>query len=219
MSRNQKIIIGALSILVVCIFLCLGVALLARTAPRANNVQAPTAVSQSQSHTATSIPIVSPSPTALNEPSPTTLPTISPTPSDPLRQIAESGFGAKLLEAKLETRNGSNLAKVSYDLDDYFDEGSYVYEAQRNLIKFAPQVFRMPAVDELELGAFTTFVDTFGNKKHEVAIRFNLKRALAQKINWDGMDSSRLELAFTLEQGGGIYIHPALKSAWAESQK
>lgn len=170
--------------------------------------------------TDTPAPTGTPAPTITSGPTDTPPPpTSTPSPSDALRAIAQTQFGAELIEVKIADVFEQNYATVDYDLGLQWDEGSAVLSAQSDFIEFAPKVFDMEEVDALELRAFTEFKDALGNSKRDVAIKFTVQRELADRINWDGIERGRLEVALNSADGNGVYVHPALRAAWSESQK
>lgn len=153
-------------------------------------------------------------PTSTNAP-----PTKTLAPDGALVARAREKFGDEFMTAHLADVLGKNYATVDYDLGLQWDENSAVFDARQNFITFAPVVFEIATIDALELRAFTDFKDALGNSKKEVALKFTLQRALAEKINWKGIDPARLEAALATQEGNGVYVHPALRAAWNASQK
>lgn len=191
--------------------------------PSPTNSPAPTSTpgpTEALVSTHTPGPTDTPAPT--NTPAPPTetpLPTNTPSPADALRDLARAQFGDELIESRIADVLGKNYATVDYDLGLQWDEGSAVFSTQFDFIQFAPKVFALAGVDALELRAFTDFKDALGNTKSDVAIKFTLQRDLAERINWEGVEQRRLGDALNSDEGNGVYVHPALRAAWDESQE
>lgn len=176
---------------------------------------------------------------ALIPPSPTqAAPTPTPDPSAALAQIADQQFGARLRSANISndaaflatttaafdaasgvksaisdaTPTVMTDATVDYNLGTQWDENTAVSSAAQDFVSFAPHVFAATHVDMLELRAFTTFRDVYGHDNVEVATKFTISRATAERINWQNFDPHNIVLVLTGDSG--VYIHPALQRAW-----
>jgi hypothetical protein len=76
-------------------------------------------------------------------------------------------------------------------------------------------LFSISDIDAIELSSTLNFKDAYGNSSDEVAFKFAMMRLLANKINWKSVELNGLGYVVENEGGGnGVYVHPALKSAW-----
>jgi len=187
---------------------------------------------------------VRPSPTSqpatpiLPLPTATPTPTATLSPEAALARVGQDHFKAKLKAAKLSPINVSDLeralsgtpmskeqaapkpgdrvttyATVDYDLGAQWDEAMAVRSATLDLAQFVPKLFALNGIDALELRAYASFKDVYGNSKDEVAFKFTITRETAGKVNWAQVD--RRNLGIILSGGlNGVYVHPALRSAW-----
>lgn len=152
-------------------------------------------------------------------PSPTAAPTQTLTPDQALAALASDEFGERVKKVSLVEVEGKMTALIEYDLGPQLDEGSAVLTAQLALTKIAPRVFEIPTVEFLDLLGYGDFKDALGNSSSDVAFRFGMTRALAEKINWAGFDIHRMEDAFATDPASNIFVHQALRQAWAKSQE
>jgi len=160
-----------------------------------------------------------PAPTVTPSPKPTSSPAPSPTPKT-LETIAQTYFGAKLKAANMKDGTGGKTAAIDYDLGDQWDENTSVMTAGQDFMKLAPTVFELAGVSTLELRSYTKFKDALGNIKDDVAMKFTLSKTLANKISWANLTWHEIGKALATDTGNsGVYIAPALRLAWANSQK
>jgi len=223
--QRSKWLAGSLTLLFAC-FICVICLMLFSLTPGARENAAATEVARDARATAQFIETdnarVAAEPTTTfvaSQPKATPLPTNTLSPQSALETIAREKFGDDLIAVKLSDVPGKNYATVDYDLGSQWDEGTAVTSAQMDFIAFAPKVFQNTSVDALELRAVTDFKDALGNAEKDVAMKFTIQRALADKVNWTGIDRRRLEVALGTQEGNGVYVHPALRQAWVKSQQ
>lgn len=232
-GRNGKILVGVVGVLALCLACTLCSALQNAVNPRAK--QDAVVVQTTPKPTNTPQPTRTPRPTntprSTNTPKPT--PTDTPTPLPPtetptttptltfeegIQQMARTSFRDNLMAVNLAQVNGKTVATVDYDLGFLFDEADAIDTSVRNFTSFAPKLFGADKIDTLELRSFTEFKDLYGKTTQEVALKFTIKRDLAAKVNWPGIDRHKIGLLLTTEAGNGVYAHPALKPAWQNYQ-
>jgi hypothetical protein len=136
-----------------------------------------------------------------------------------LVKVAQEQFGDRFRRAEIATVSGKHYATVDYDLGPVWDERDAVRKATLDFVRFAPKVFTISAVDVLELRVFSKFKDIYGHEKDEVAFKFTITREAAEKVNWSRVELKNVGLILTVEEGCGVYVHPALESAWHEYQR
>ncbi len=180
---------------------------------------APTLTPTSGTPKPTDTPLPAPKPTA-------TLPPATQTAQAAAHELAvleaagRSKFGQYFKGAKIGNALGRSVATVDYDLGAQWDEGTSVFTAGNDFMKFAPQVFSSTSVDTLELRSYTDFKDALGNTKNDVALKFTITRLLANKMNWSGLTWREISRALATDPtSNGVYVHPALRAAWAKEQK
>jgi hypothetical protein len=165
----------------------------------------------------TPVPTSTPLPTETPLSTETAMPTAILSPEEALLQLSKDRFKDDLIEAKLSDVFGKKYATVDYDLGLQWSESTAISGANMEFIMFAPKVFEIEGIDVLELRFFTTFTDVYGNDKQEVALKYTITRELSGKINWSGIVWRKVGIILNLEgDGSGVYVHPALESAWLE---
>lgn len=163
-------------------------------------------------------PTDAPTPTTVPKPTSTPAPTATVSPADALTALARQTFGDRLISATLGGNSSDRYATVEYDMGTQWDEGTAVFSAQTDFLKFAPQVFALPGIDSLQIVMDGDFKDALGNTKKEAALKFTISGALAKKINWQGISIHTLEAALATDPDSGVFVHPALRDAWNASQ-
>jgi len=141
----------------------------------------------------------------------TPLPTY--TPIEEVASRARLTFGGSLRDVKTGDVDGETIVTVDYDLGAVWDEAGAVQTALRDVERFAPAVFEVDgAADVLEMRAVMTFENAYGNESEEVAFKFTITAEAAEKVNWDNVDD--IGAVLEMEDGCGVYVHPALAGAW-----
>lgn len=162
-------------------------------------------------------PTNTPEPTETPPPTETAVPTVVLSPEEALLQLSKNRFTDNLIDARLSDVFGKKYASVDVDLGSQWDEESAINSANVNFVTFAPKVFEIEGIDALELRFFTMFIDTYGNEKQDVALKYTITRELSNKINWSGILWKKVGLILNSEgDGSGVYVHPALETAWRE---
>jgi len=175
--------------------------------------QAPTDVPTSPPSIPTDTPPpTSPAPSLTSVPTNPPPPTATPVPGDALATVARQQLGNKLMAAE----QSEGVAGIDYDQGAQWNEYSAVESAVYNLIMLAPNVFSLEDVEMLKLSAYGDFTDTLGNSKKAIAVQFTISRALAEKINWKGINMHRIGQALKTDEASRTYVHPALQKAWIE---
>ncbi|MBV6467495.1 MAG: hypothetical protein PGMFKBFP_02857 [Anaerolineales bacterium] len=223
-----KVAIGCSGLFMLCCLCSIPIAVLSPSTPTpkatgVSSVQTPAIetamaeISQTATMNAptnTPVPIL---PTETPLPTETATPTAILSPEEALLQLSKDRFKDDLIEAKLSDVFGKKYATVDYDLGLQWSESTAISGANMQFIMFAPKVFEIEGIDVLELRFFTTFTDVYGNDKQEVALKYTITRELSGKINWSGIVWRKVGIILNLEgDGSGVYVHPALESAWLE---
>lgn len=223
-----KVAIGCSGLFVLCCLCSIPIAILNPSTPTpkatgVSSVQTPaieTVIVEirpsatANSPTNTPVPIL---PTETPRPTETATPTAILSPEEAILQLSNDRYKDNLIEAKLSDVLGKKYASVDYDLGVQWSESTAISRANMEFILFAPEVFEIEGIDVLELRFFTTFTDVYGNDKQEVALKYTITRELSGKINWSGIERRKVGVILNLEgDGSGVYVHPALGSAWLE---
>lgn len=214
-NRMRTLLIGLGALIALCVVCGIVSAFL----PKSDTTTAPNVTRSVAQATAPLAAAANVTKTPTPQPTEKPLPTKTFEPAEALVRMSVEKFGDKYISAKLTTVEGLNIANVDYDLGAQWDEGTAILTAQHNFMDFAPKIFDAAHPDTLELRSFAEFKDALGNSNKEVAIKFTLTKELARKINWNGIDRNRLEAALSTQDGNGVYVHPALRKAWNDSQK
>lgn len=241
-GRSGKIVVGAGAALVLCLGCGLCGAVQNALNPNAQQERvAAQATADAARPTATPRPTNTPRPTPTETPTippptdtpipppPTQTPTLSPPTQTPtvtptqtfdelVERIARAEFGDDFTAVQLAKVNGKTVATVDYYLSFVMNDTDTINTSVYNFASFVPDLFRVGGIDTLELRTFVDFVDVYGQVAKDVALKFTVKRDLAEKVNWQNVDRHRIGLLLSLEDGNGVYVHPALEPEWLDYQ-
>lgn len=169
----------------------------------------------------TPVPSKTPAPTQTLPPTRTPLPpTATPIPlselppQEAVNKIARGILGAESVKATIGSIGTSSIASIDYDLGVQWDESTAVRSYVRDFSRMSQQIFQVRDIGTLELRAFTMFKDIYGKESSDVALKFTITRQASGKITWDKIDLKNIGRILSIEDGCGVYVHPALKSAW-----
>jgi hypothetical protein len=138
--------------------------------------------------------------------------TPAPAPTDVLTAIARAAAGDGLINASMDGMTATILFSPTLAID----ADSLVFQGTTGLRKLAPTIFAQTLARALVVDFHSEFVNITGHVADETAMRFTLTRALNDTIAWDNFNIGNLEtLAAVATDGSAVYVHPALRAAWA----
>jgi pyruvate/2-oxoglutarate dehydrogenase complex dihydrolipoamide acyltransferase (E2) component len=162
---------------------CGGIGVLAAVAPTTTT----TTVNAAPKTTEPTTPATSAPPTT---PKPTSPPTTK-APTWPQVELQQATVQARLKDQKLDpsaVQVNGDIVTVRYK-PTVWDENSLVQKAGDQGLATARALFDHPAVEAVRTEMAADFTDQYGKSAEEVAIWSLMRRATADKIDWDGLKS------------------------------
>jgi len=108
---------------------------------------------------------------------------------------------------------GGYLVKVEYRASENITKGMMRSGIFFDAIKLMKGMFQNPRCSEVKicmLMPHLKLVDQYGNEKEAQVAKIVLRRAVADRINWENMYRERFENLVLTE--GELWVHPALRS-------
>jgi len=144
-----------------------------------------------------------------------------------VEKVAIEAFG-KTVNWDLDNRPNTIKKIVKFMQVSGPDEGGYLievhYRANENLtvnlmrggifsdaIEFTEKLYREPNCREIKvyiLKPFLVLTDKYGKKQEEQVAKLVLRRAIANKVNWENITNDMFERI--LREEGQLWLHPAL---------
>jgi hypothetical protein len=170
---------------------------------------APTATARP---TATVAPTVTTGPTATPRPTVTTQPTLT---ADELIQAQVKPLYKDLIKAEVRDLGNGKILAIDYNASDNLTKKLIIEGIMLDFKNNASKLFnQMPDIAGLDVKAYFGFTDVKGNSTSEVAVRLGISRDNSAKVNW-----SQIQLKNMDKIVDSFYLHPAVKSIWADIQK
>ncbi len=116
--------------------------------------------------------------------------------------------------SKGQSANRDGIGVIAYD-GVAWDERSLIAGFLYDFKSCAPRAFAVePGLTAFVMQVYGPFQDDYGNQARQLAISYQISRAVSEKINWQNVDVRKLGSILDREVGCVTSVHPALRAAY-----